>query len=167
MIAYELRESYKGTVEQVLTVNSDGDPVDTVTVDAYSGGIIRAGDEDLDVKAELAKGDGRIVIDDNDPRAGLLVAALDDYPALKRVGGAGDEPTVDPLDALNASEARAEARRIGLSIETGTKAPEVVAGLKAHRAALEAGEDVAPSDARTVIITTDGGLNVAATTPEA
>jgi hypothetical protein len=34
MIAYELRAAYRGTVEQVLTVDENGDPVDTRTVES-------------------------------------------------------------------------------------------------------------------------------------
>lgn len=165
MIAYELRAEYAGTVEQVLTVNEHGDPDTTQTVPLFTGGVIRAGDKDLDVRAELEQGNGRIVIDDADPHAQAAVIALDGYPALKRVAAAGADATLDPLDELNAAQARAEASRIGLSIAAGTKADEVRAGLKAHRDALAAGDDVAPSDSRTVTIQADGTLSVEATTP--
>lgn len=166
MIAYELREAYTGTVEQVLTVDADGNPTATQTAPVFSGGVLRAGDRDIDVRAELDAGDGRIVLNDADPAEQPAIVVLDAYPALKRVAAHEDDQPVNPLEALSGTELRAEARRLGVKIATGTQAPAVLAGLTEQRDRAANGDLlVVPSDERTVTITPDGILTVESTNP--
>jgi len=169
MIAYELRDSFAGTVEQVLTVDENGDAVDTVTVPLFTGGVLRAGDADLNIAELLEAGDGRIVLDDATLEGQQAINVLDTYPPLKRVAAGDAEATVDPFAGAKAGELRERATMLGLEVEAGTKRDELAKGLaeQAHRAG--AGDElVVPSDTRTVRILKDGSLAVESTTnPEA
>lgn len=161
MIAYELREAYAGTVEQVLTVDDKGDPVDTQTVPAFSGGVIALAESDLNIVEALEAGGGRIVVDENTVEGQQAINALDYYPALKRVAVEDGDTAVNPLERMSSTQLRAEARRRGITIETGADRDAVLKGLteQAERAANEE-LLVVPSDERTVTITKDGDLAV-------
>lgn len=172
MIAYELRAEYTGTVEQVLTVDDRGNAIDTVTVPAFTGGIINAGDRDLDVAAELKAGDGRIIVDEGTLDGNAAAIVLDGYPALKRAPSAESDratfprPAGEDLPAGTAAptvaELRARADTLGLKVESGTKRDELAKGLEEQATRAAAGELlVSPSDERTVTITKDGSLAVA------
>jgi hypothetical protein len=161
MIAYELREAYAGTVEQVLTVDDKGDPVDTQTVPAFSGGVIALAESDLNVAEALEAGGGRIVADENTVEGQQLINALDYYPALKRVSAEDSDTVVNPLERMNNGQLRSEAARRGVKIESGANRDAILKGLTEQAA--RAGEDdllVVPSDERTVTITKDGALAV-------
>lgn len=161
MIAYELREAYAGTVEQVLTVDDKGDPVDTKTVPLFSGGVITVADGELNIGELLEQGKGRIVVNEETIEGQQAVNVLDYYPALKRVEvEEGDEPT-NPLDALSASALRDEAKLLGVKIEAGANRDAVLKGLTEQRERAAGGDLlVVPSDERTVTITKDGDLAV-------
>lgn len=163
MIAYELRDAYAGTVEQVLTVDDKGDPVDTQTVPAFSGGVFRAGERDLNLAELLEAGNGRIVIDEATIEGSQAVTVLDGVPVLKRVGAEeGDaEQATTTLEQMNATQLRAEARLRGVKIETGADRDAILKGLTEQGDRSGAGELlVVPSDERTVTITKDGSLAV-------
>lgn len=161
MIAYELREAYTGTVEQVLTVDDKGDPVDTQTVPVFSGGVIALAETDLDLAEALEAGGGRIVVDENTLEGQQAVNVLDYVPVLKRVGVDQADKPVNPLERMNAGQLRAEAARRGVKIEAGANRDAVLKGLT-EQAERAAGDDllVVPSDERTVTITKDGDLAV-------
>jgi len=132
LVAYGLRADYDGTVT-----------IDGEDVPRFLGGVIRAGDRDLNVREELARGSGRILVSESDAGA---VLALDGYPALKRVP-AGDADRSDALsryDALRMPELRAEVKLRGLS--PGGSHDELVARLQAHDAAVEDGDAILAAD---------------------
>lgn len=167
MIAYELRADYAGDVEQVLEHDPEtGEPTKTQTVPLFTGGVLTLGDErTIDLREELDKGDGRILIREDDSAA---LYALDGYPALKRVQHV-DEDAGKPasgLGELPVTELRAKAAELGLSIEQGTRKPELVAGLEEHSRRLAEGDQAVNAGAR---IKADGSLELAgaAPTPEA
>lgn len=161
MIAYELRDAYTGTVEQVLTVDDKGDPVDTQTVPAFSGGVYRAGDVDLNLAELLEAGNGRIVIDEATIEGSQAAVVLDYVPALKRVSVEDGDKVASPLEQMTAAQLRAEARLRGVKVEGGGARDALLKGLTEQGERAAAGDLlVVPSDERTVTITKDGDLAV-------
>lgn len=101
-IAFGLAADYAGTVS-----DDDGErPL-------YLGGILKAGDREIDTLAELDAGDGLIVVEDTDYEA---VRALDDAPALER------------RDVANTVEASPTLRQVAL---TGAERIDVDAAIAA------------------------------------
>lgn len=125
-IAYRLRADYDGTVEQ-----------DGIEVPIFTGGLIAAGDRDVDVRVELDAGAGTIVVAETDS---ALVEALDSYPALKRVGAPDDATPVDPYAGLTVVQLRDEVRLRELTVPAGAKRGELVDALLAD----DQGADITP-----------------------
>lgn len=169
MIAYELREDYRGTVTQVLTVDAEGNPVDTREVPKYSGGVVTAGDGDLNIVEALEEGNGRIVLNEADPESTGLINVLDNYPALKRVAiDEDDKPAAGGLASMTYNDLRGVAKRLGLTVEQGTKVDELRKGLLAHATHVDADDSAySPGEGRAVTIKSDGTLEVVSETPEA
>lgn len=116
-VAFALRQEYAGTVE-----------VDGEEVPRFLGGVIAAGDSDLNVAELLEEGAGTIVLEGNDTRA---VVALDEYPALKRVPvPTGAELTAGYADE-NVTALRAELRRRGITRAGAASKDEAVVALQA------------------------------------
>lgn len=129
MIGYELRAAYAGTVLQ----RTDGDDPGT-EVPVFQGGLITAGDRDLNIGELLEEGDGRIYVEDSDAAA---ILALDEYPALKRTTVAdGAEATVNTVAEAyadrNRDELRAEADSRGIEGAKSSNKPELVIALEEH-----------------------------------
>lgn len=129
LIAYALRDEYAGTVTQ----NIDDQDVE---VPAYSGGVIRAGDElDVNVVEELEAGGGFIVIDERDTGAAVH---LDAYPPLERVKvPEGAEPSgsfaeLPPYTNQGVPELRADAASRGLEGAGSARKADLVAALEEH-----------------------------------
>lgn len=128
LIAYALREEFTGTVEQ------DGE-----TVPVFTGGVIRAGDTDIDVRAELDAGGGVIVVDE---RAAGSVVHLDEYPPLKRVKAPKDaKPTGSFTDAgpyaeRTVDELRNDLRTRGIAGAGNAKREDLLDALNEHDARL-------------------------------
>jgi hypothetical protein len=124
LIAYALREEFTGTVEQ------DGE-----TVPVFTGGVIRAGDTDIDVREELEAGGGIIVVD---TRAAGAIVHLDEYPPLKRVKAPADgAPTGSFTDAgpyaeRTVDELRTDLRTRGIAGAGSAKRDELVTALNEH-----------------------------------
>ena len=128
MITFDLLADYEGDVEI--------EP--GVIVPKFTGGAVHLGDgRAFDVREELEAGGGIIAVEPTDY---LLLNALTEYPALKRVESHADdvEPTVGKYDGLNAAALRAEAQRRELAT-AGSKA-DLVERLTAHDAAVAAGD---------------------------
>lgn len=128
LIAYELREDYRGTVTQ----NIDGEDVE---VPVFTGGLVHVGTDgrEADVR-ELVDGrdDGVIVVDDYEP---VLVVALDAYPALKRTkvpDGAIAVNVAAKYEELSKAELRAEATARGIAGGSSASKAELVAALEEH-----------------------------------
>ena len=137
--AYALREAYDGTVVQYAT-QEDKDADRGVEVPAFTGGVISAGDRDVDVRELLDGTDygpaGRIVVDDADA---ALVTALDEYPPLKRVdaGDASETADADAGDGLEQLKA-ADLRRIageelGLDGVSRASKPALITAIRSKR----------------------------------
>lgn len=136
LIAYTLREEFAGTVEQETT---DG----VVDVPRYSGGVIRAGELDIDVPEELLAGDGYIVID---ARSQSAAVHLDEYPPLMRVAvpDVHTRPTgafiaAGPYDLANVTELRGDAATRGIEGTGRAKREDLVDALEEHDERLAAG----------------------------
>lgn len=97
---YVLRSEYAGIIEQV---EEDGS---TVEVPCFTGGLLTANGEDFDVRAALDEGDGEIRVDSTNY---VLIAALDEYPALECVGEEDGEVEVAPVLADDLSDADPDA----------------------------------------------------------
>lgn len=140
-VAYTLREEFAGTVEQHVEPDDprvtgdtpdDGDGLKVIEVPLYSGGLINIGPDDetgdLNVAEALEEGDGIIVVDDVDPRA---IAALDEYPPLKRVpvpaGRQADRGWADHKD----DDLKAELERRGVTAAGAGRKADRVAALEA------------------------------------
>lgn len=108
--------------------------------DGYLGGVIAAGDTDLDVAAALDAGKGTIIVDVNDdPR---LITALDERPELERVTVKDDAAaTVSlnavPLEERTVPELRDEAKARGIEGLASATKPELLAALEAPAADTE------------------------------
>lgn len=129
MIVYELRESYAGTVEQPNPDDPKGPPLE---VPYFTGGVISAGDRDIDVRAELDAGDGTIQVAEDDVYA---IVALDGYPALKRTtSGTAPPPELAEretgYDALKAEQLRGDPRLADVAGTAGARKGELVAALE-------------------------------------
>lgn len=126
-IAYELRESHAGTVEQLE--HADADPVE---VPLFTGGLIRVGvDGEADVAELLEEGGGTIVVDEVNE---ALIAALDEYPALKRVSAGGAAPTASTSAYAdsNVTALRADAKARELEGGSSATKDELVNALEEH-----------------------------------
>lgn len=123
MIAYELRESYR---------------------DNFLGGVINAGERDLNIAEELEKGNGTITVaDDADVR---VITALDNYPALKRTTAPDGDPAVEGEDKYLRSRVtalRADAKARDLDGAGEADKATLVAALAEHDRILAADEAVA------------------------
>lgn len=109
-LAFALRSDYEGT-----TTVGEADEAREVPV--FLGGVIVAGERDLNVAELLEAGNGTIVVSDRDPR---IVAALDEYPALKRVEvPKGADSVLGGYEDSNLTTLRAEAKRRELDVEGG------------------------------------------------
>jgi hypothetical protein len=98
---------------------------------AESCGVIAVGDGSLDVRSELDKNDGVIVVPEHDT---ALVARLDDYVALKRVSvrKAPDEPVVtDRFEAMALDELRDVAKNEFGIEKPGRSRDDVLAAVRA------------------------------------
>lgn len=131
LIAYALRHEYAGTVTQK---ESDDDP--GTEVPAFTGGLIRAGELEIDVAEELEAGDGFIVLDE---RAGAAAAHLDEYPPLKRVpvpagvnAPTGSFAEAPPYTTQTVTELKADATSRGLEGAGSARKPELVVALEEH-----------------------------------
>jgi hypothetical protein len=115
LLAYGLRAEYDGTVE-----------IDGQTVPVFLGGVIAVDGADFNVRQHLDEADGAIVIDASHF---TLVNALDEYPALKRIGlTPGMQERYEALaDERTITQLRAELRARSLPT-TGTRA-ELIARL--------------------------------------
>jgi hypothetical protein len=128
-IAYELREEFAGTVEQV-----EHEGAEPVEVPVFSGGLIAAGEtedgkaRDLNLRELLDEGDGTIVVEDHDTAA---ITALDQYPALKRVRVEPDaEPIVGAYNDRNTGDLRTELKRRGIEGAGNLSKDDAVAALE-------------------------------------
>lgn len=145
MIAYELRQAFSGTVEQTI----DGKPVE---VPYFTGGVITAGERDIDVRADLddeAGGAGRIIVADDDIAA---IIALDAYPPLKRVDLADGDVTLEgagygrfTVDVLRKDPRLADAKGASKAVK-----PELVAALEELDRRRDEGDTAAPLEELTV-----------------
>lgn len=148
LLAYALRADFEGTINVEL---EDGSKEKR---DVYQGGLLAVGDSDFDVKAELDKGAGTIVVHAGDQQ---LVDLLDVYPALKR-STVPDKPKaiVSPYGRRPVETLRhlASLRDIDGPIGRASKA-KLVAALEAQDAAQIAGLQGVP-DAITVPDSDDG-----------
>lgn len=129
MNVYELRESYAGTVEQPNPDDPKGPPL---VVPYFTGGVISAGDRDIDVRAELDKGDGTIGVAEDDLYA---IVALDAYPALKRTTPGTEPPAqlderITGYDHLKADDLRNDPRLADVGGTAGARKAELVAALE-------------------------------------
>lgn len=128
--AFALREEYAGTVVQ----NIDGEDRE---VPVFSGGVVNGGDVDLNIAELLTEGDGVIVVDPRDP---VVLAALEEYPALKPVGVPdGADPINDRYSSKGVTELRRLAKRAGIERMGRAGKDELIAALEAH----DRGEDPA------------------------
>lgn len=120
-IAYGLRAEFQGTIDD------DGEG----RRPKFLGGVIRLdSDRELNVGDALAAHDGAIPVDDGDH---LAIAALDGYPALKRLPARVAkelEPIVGEYDGRKVGVLRRECIRRGLPAD-GVKA-DLVARLVAN-----------------------------------
>lgn len=138
LLAYALREEFAGTVVQYET-QEDADNGNGVEVPAYTGGVISAGDRDVNVRELLdEKPEGVIVVHPSDV---ALINALEDYPALKRVSAAGldlpaDVQPVDELESSTVAHLRDLAEREGLAGASTARKAELVAAIRAKRDAV-------------------------------
>jgi hypothetical protein len=133
-VAYALRADFEGTVSQAVTeLDDEGKLVETgevVEVDKFLGGLINAGDRELDVKAELEEGGGRIVVLASDTGA---IDALNAFPALKRVGSEeGEEAVLVPYPNRNRDALRDEATSRGIEGAGGANKDPLVYALEEH-----------------------------------
>jgi hypothetical protein len=136
LLAYALREELAGTVVQYET-QKDKDAGNGVEVPAFTGGVIAAGERDVDVR-DLLDADphpGVIIVD---PADTALVNALEAYPALKRVAAPdGDVQPIDELEAETVTRLRHIARvELGLDGAARANKPALVEAIRAKRAAL-------------------------------
>lgn len=167
-VAYALREEYDGTVEQVYETDADGEPAETVEVPRFLGGILRAGETELDVR-ELLDDDehtpaGIIVVDSAlEP---LVAACLDEYPALKRVpvpaGATSSSPTLEDLTVPKLKE-RATAE--GLAGASNAKRDDLVAALAYAAELRAAGQDPTGRTVEDLALGADGGDTAASPNP--
>jgi hypothetical protein len=134
-IAYGLRADYAGTVDRVIAVNDAGEPTETETVPLFLGGMIAVAGTDFDVAAELERGDGTITVAEENH---VLIMALDEYPALKRVGAPENATPVTVADRMPISRLRDELRGRGLA--TGGNRDELEARLNDANATRDTGD---------------------------
>lgn len=128
--AFALREEYAGTVTQTV----DGEDRE---VAIFQGGVVNGGDVDLNIAELLEAGDGTIVVDPRDP---VILAALEEYPALKPVGVPdGADPINDRYSSKTLTELRRLAKRAGVEGRSAMSHAELVDALEAH----DRGEDPA------------------------
>lgn len=107
-------------------------------VDSFRGGVIRAGDRDVDLAEALNAGGGVIVAALTDYE---LVNALDGVDVLERTapGTGADVPTVSPYAGTNVEGLRDELRRRNLP--TGGKREELEQRLEADDNPTPASDD--------------------------
>lgn len=130
-IAYGLREDYAGTVTQYET-EADEQAGNGTEVDKFTGGVVSIGPDGdvLDVKEELEKGAGVIVVDPAtaDPR---LIDRLDNFPALKRVKvPAGTQPLTGGYGDATVTKLRDELKRRGIAAAGSLSHEEAVTALE-------------------------------------
>jgi hypothetical protein len=128
-VAFALRAEYEGTTTQTIDGENRQVPV-------FSGGLVAAGDRDVDIAELLDDGDGQIVVAESDV---ALLLALDQYPALKRVGADDEAAPVNPYLAKSISDLRAEAKRRDLEVPAAIKKPALAEALLEHDRELAAG----------------------------
>lgn len=129
-VAYALREEYQGTTVQ----NIDGEDRE---VPVFTGGVIRAGEDDFDVREALDEGDGVIVVAETS--SGLL-SALDEYPALKRVAVPEGAAPLTEYQGAPLGRLRVEAKRRGLDGYSRANREALIAALEEHDRRAAAGE---------------------------
>lgn len=123
--------------------------------DNYLGGVIRAGDRDVNVLEALDDGSGVIVADDTDTE---LVNALDGRPELKRVAAPDEQqPVTSRYAEYSVADLRYEAQRRGLTVPAGTRKAALIDALVDHDQRLAAGDTtVEASPANPVDVTPEG-----------
>lgn len=126
-VAYQLRDEYAGDVE----VNGE-------TVPRFTGGPVSVDvDREINIGEALGENDGVIVVDDGDH---AMTAALDGYPALKRVAvPEGAEPVEGDYDSRTNNQLRAELNRRGVQGAGNKSHDELVAALEGYDTLNEAG----------------------------
>lgn len=140
LIAFELTDEFAGVTTVYETIE-DKDADRGVEVPTYTGGLISAGDRDVDVR-ELLDTDphpGLIVADDADT---ALVIALDDYPALKRTTVPDNVTGIDDLEGRTVADLRVIARQ-DLGLDGGARAsrPALLAAIRRKRELLAAANE--------------------------
>jgi hypothetical protein len=149
-VAFTLREAYAGTVE---VLDGEGNPTGEQTP-KYLGGLLRAGDRDLDVRKLLDEGNGTITVDA--AAEPLVVAVLDEYPPLKRTTADEAAPVTYGYADRNAKDLKREVARRG--IEGNGSKPDLVTALEVDDARQRAGLD-RPDEGYTVAALVSGDLN--------
>jgi hypothetical protein len=139
-VAYELREAYAGTVEQADPANPDGPPVE---VPYYTGGVITAGDRDINVRAELDAGNGTIIVPDTDLAA---IIALDEYSPLKRTTVPDGDVTLQAAgyDQFTVENLRQDPRLADVAGVASARKGELVAALEELDRRSAAGDSAEP-----------------------
>jgi hypothetical protein len=137
-VAFALREEYAGTVLQRETEDDPG-----TEVPVFTGGLIGAGDRELNVRELLDEGNGTIVIEPAEHP--LTLVALDEYPALKRVPVPADAPVTTGYADQTATKLREEAGRRGIAGAAGASKVDLVPALEADDERIAAG-DAQPDD---------------------
>ena len=92
-------------------------------------GPIAHADGDFDVPAALKKGDGKIIVPDEDT---ALIARLDDYHGLKRTTAPRDpdpEMVVDRFEDMTVDQLKNEANTLGLD-KPGRSRDELLASVR-------------------------------------
>lgn len=134
-VAFALREEYAGTVLQRETEDDPG-----TEVPVFGGGLIGAGDRELNIAELLEDGDGTIVVEPAEHP--LTLVALDEYPALKRVPvPAGAQAVTTGYADQSATKLRDEAGRRGIAGAGGASKADLLVALEADDARIAAGED--------------------------
>lgn len=107
--------------------------------EGFLGGVVSAGDRDLNLAELLEEGNGLIVVDA--AAEPLVVTVLDEFPALKRVGVDEDaELTLGHADRTR-GELRTEAKRRGIAGASSASKDELVDALTLDDARIAAGID--------------------------
>jgi hypothetical protein len=149
-VAYALREEYTGTVTQVLEADADGKPTKTLEAPKFSGGVIAAGDEDLNLAELLEEGNGVIVVD---PTANpLAVVVLDEIGVLKRVPPPADAAAAVGYRDRTATALRERAGARGIAGTGNARHADLVAALEADDARVAAGQPVPPDYSVTALV---------------
>lgn len=173
LLAYALREEYAGTVVQYDTLK-DQEAGNGTEVPVYTGGVIAAGDRDVDVR-ELLDGEphpGVILVNPTDT---ALANALEDYPALKRVSAEGlnlpdDVEPLDELDSRTVAQLREIAKAEDLEGASRANKPALITAIRAKRAAAAAALEPDATDEDLLraseLDTVDAALDHADTTTE-